>query len=228
MSRTILFRSPNLPYHVCAHSNNKDWFYLPTKEVWTIFSKLLGKVATDFSIRIHAFVLMSNHFHALVTTPDENLDTAMLYFMRESAREINKKLGSINSIFTEPYQWSLITHRRYYEHAIRYVYQNPLKAGIVSRVENYFFSTLSHLYSKRKLPFSISESVFDRQGVMDLALWQKIHYLNSLYTKEENDCIRRALGHPVFRLKKSKYVNPTRAQPKKQSKTEMKNLLHYG
>jgi len=202
MSRTILFRSPNLPYHICARSSNKDWFYIPTREVWTIFSELWGRVASNFSVRIHAFVLMSNHFHALVTTPGEDLDEAMLYLMREGARAINKKAGRINHVFGAPYKWSLITHRRYYLHAVRYVYQNPVKAGIVDRVENYPFSTLSHLYSKQELPFPISDSVFDREGVMDLSLWQKIHYLNRVYSAEENDYIRRALGHPVFRLRR--------------------------
>lgn len=200
MPRAPLIRTASLPYHVVARSNNREWFYLPTELTWEIFSELLCKVVAEYRIKIHAFVLMSNHFHLLATTPEKNLDEAMLYFMRETAREINRTSSRINHIFGGPYKWSVITHKRYYEHAVRYVYQNPVKAGIVDKVESYPFSTLLYLYTSKKLRFPIAESCFDRDGVMDLALWQRLHFLNTRYTDDEEDSIRRAFRHSQFRF----------------------------
>ena len=39
---------------------------------------------------------MGNHFHLLVTAPDGNLSAAMLYFMRETSREVSRRSGKIN------------------------------------------------------------------------------------------------------------------------------------
>jgi putative transposase len=203
MPRANLFRSTDLPYHVCARANNREWFYLPINEVWEVFTDLLGVLAKDYSVRIHAFVLMSNHFHMLMTTPHENLDEAMLYFMREGAREINRRAGRINHIFGGPYKWSLVGSRRHYEHVTRYVYQNPVKAGITQQVQDYKYSTLYYLYRQQELPFPVSDSIFEKEGVMDLLLWQKTHFLNQRYTDDEREVIRRSLRHSVFKVPKT-------------------------
>lgn len=201
MPRPLLIRSDRFPYHVCARCNNREWFYLSLPEVWQLFCEMWKILSDEFSIQLHAFVLMSNHFHAVLTTPGADLDTAMLYLMREVAKNMNKKSGRINHVFGAPYKWSLISNRRYYEHAIKYVYQNPVKAGIIDRVEQYEFSTLPYLWNKRDLGFPLVDSLFERDAVMDLALWQKLDFLNTRYTEEEADCVRRALRLSVFKPK---------------------------
>lgn len=168
------------------------------QQIWNIFSDLIGELVNEFGFQIHAFVLMSNHFHALATTPIQNLDEIMLHWLREGARRINREAGRINHIFGGPYKWSVISNSRYYEHALRYVYQNPVKAGIVDRVEKYPYSTLHFLHKNMQLRFPLSESIFDRQSVMDLALWQKLDLLNTRFDSEQNDSIQRALRHSVF------------------------------
>lgn len=202
MPRPLLIRSDRFPYHVCARSNNREWFHLSLDEVWQLLCELWSILAQDFSIQIHSFVLMSNHFHAIVTTPRSDLDAAMLYLLRETSKKINKKTGRINHVFGGPYKWSLISNRRYYEHAVRYVYQNPVKAGLVNRVEDYDFSNLKYLIHQRDIGFPITESIFERNSVMDMALWQKLDFLNMGYSDEEIDCIRRALRLSVFKPKR--------------------------
>ncbi len=210
MPRPLLIRSTALPYHVRARSNNKEWFYLPIEQIWDIFLDRWEVTTEEYGIHLHAFVLMSNHFHAILSTPNENLDQAMHHLLREVSREINKQASRINHIFGGPYKWSLITTRRYYEHALRYVYQNPIKAEICKRVEEYPYSTIHFHHGIKDKRLDISESVFDRQSVLDLTLSQKLEWLNECYSKEENECIKRALHYSQFKFRKANISFNTR------------------
>ena len=194
MPRRPLIRSSIVPYHVTVRANNREWFQLPLESIWPVFLSYLARAREQFGIQIHAFVLMANHFHLLVTTPNEDLDIVMRYLLSESSRSINRSSGRINHLFGGPYKWSLITNSLYYLHALKYVYRNPIRAGVCKRVEDYKFSTVR----KPHLP-EISPAVFDSViprvgGELDLG------WLNLPYRSEEEDCIRRGLYHCEFKL----------------------------
>ncbi len=192
MGRQPLIRTSNFPYHVTVRSNNRDWFYLPIDHVWSIFNAYLFKTQEQFNVEIHAFVLMSNHIHLLLTTPGANLDVAMKYFLRESCRSVNRTAGRINHLFGGPYKWSLIGDPVYYRHAYKYVYRNPVKAGVCSRIENYPFSTRG----KGPTLVIMTPSRFDAA----LPESRLLEWLNVGYSKEEDDCVRRALRRREFKF----------------------------
>lgn len=198
MPRARLIRSDDLPYHVYARSNNKEWFYLPMKEVWEVFCWKWKNVVDGLDAKIHAFVLMSNHFHAILTTPRANIDAIMEHFMRESAREINSKAERINHLYGGPYGWSLIRERHHYEQVVRYVHQNPLEAGMCERVEDYSYGSLFYQHRGISLPFEMEPSRFELDRVGDTPIYRRLDWLNMRYVQEERDAIRRALRHSVF------------------------------
>ncbi len=212
MPRPHLIRSNRLPYHVFARSNNKDWFYLSSAEMWEVLSQLWNLMIPKFRIQVHAFVLMSNHFHALVSTPDSNLDEAMLYFMREASREVNRRAGRINHVFGGPYKRSIIESRYHYLTVFKYVHQNPLRAGCCARVEDYPYSSLKYVHKTNALPFPWEESTLDRRSVMDLSLSQKLDWLNGPYVDQEKEWIRQGLHHAKFRLRKTNINSQTKAE----------------
>ena len=129
------------PYGVTARSNNQDWFAIPLDECWDIFEEVIELTAKKYGIRTHAFVLMSNHFHWLISTPEANLGFAMRYFMTESSRRLARASGRINKIYGARYKATLLQEPPYYANTYRYFYQNPLRAGICSDVDHYRWST---------------------------------------------------------------------------------------
>src|SRR3990167_2337764 len=98
MPRPKLFKTELFPYHITGRSNNKDWFYLPLPEIWSLLTENLGIVSETYQLKIHSFVLMSNHFHLMATTPDSNLGDVMKYFMRESAKSVNRTANRTNHL----------------------------------------------------------------------------------------------------------------------------------
>jgi len=171
---------------------------MKSEDVWDIFSTHWAHVIEEFGVQVHSFVLMSNHFHAVLSTPNSNLDEAMLWFQREGARAINRATGRINHVFGGPYRWTAIQSQFQYRHVFRYVYQNPLKSGLVRRVEDYPYSTLYYLHRNLELTYGMEDCCFDREGVLDLALWQKTEWLNDRYNDTEADYIRRGLRRRNF------------------------------
>ncbi len=140
MPRRNLIRTKLFPYHVTTRSNNKEWFYIPIDEVWRYCRELLKEGEKEFKVEIEGFVLMSNHYHMCLFTPEENLDKFMRFFNKGLSEKISRHAGRINRIFGAPYNWTLIRNEQYYYNVLRYIYQNPLRAGVVKRCEDYPYS----------------------------------------------------------------------------------------
>ncbi len=204
MPRKKFQASIEFPYHVTARCLNKEWFALPMHDVWSIFSNYLFFIHHAFGIRIHNFVLMNNHFHMILLTPEANLDVAMNYFMRETSRVISKRSGRINQVFGGPYYWSLIKSPNYFLHAYKYVYRNPVESGLAGCVESYNYSTLNSLLGQNHsiIPLECDETLFPFED-------SQLKWLNTPYNSEQVRLdIKNALRKREFHFPKDKRGNP--------------------
>ena len=95
-----------------------------------------------FKVEIEAFVLMNNHYHLCIYTPNENIDKFMQFFNKSLGKKISGQAGRINRIFGASYKWNLVITKSYFQNVIRYIYQNPIRAGICDRCEQYKFSNV--------------------------------------------------------------------------------------
>lgn len=199
MPKLNLIRSETLPYHVTARSNNKDWFHLPLEQVWQVFSNYLHFVSSALKARVHGFVLMANHFHLIVSTPEKNLDHIMLYLMRETSRSINKDSQRINHVYGGAYKWTLISKPNHYHHTLKYVYRNPIKAGLVCNIQDYPYSSARGLLGGCSLIFPVlPHPHFGGDVVSDIN--PLLSWLNSEPPQETNLHIGKALQRSQFKF----------------------------
>lgn len=168
-------------------------------ELWSYACDLLLFCTYVFKIEIHSFVLMNNHYHMIVRTPDANIDKFMFYFNRELSREIGRLNGSINHRFGSRYSASVISDVRYYHNAYKYVYRNPVEAGACQKVEDYKYSSLNFPLGNEIYRFPIFDSYFD--SIIDT--WPRLDWLNSTYAQQEFLQIKRALKKQHFTLSAS-------------------------
>ncbi|MBT3983247.1 MAG: hypothetical protein HOE90_17975 [Bacteriovoracaceae bacterium] len=171
MPRAKLIRTDSCPYHITSRSNNKEWFYIPICDVWKYSNQLLSESVKKFDIQIDAFVLMNNHYHLCIHTPNANIDKFMHFFNKNLGAKISRQAKRINRIFGAPYKWSLIKNDQYYFHVIRYIYQNPIRTRMVENCIDYPYSDI------KKQNFSIAE----------------IEWINTLINKKEVDSTCRNL-----------------------------------
>ncbi len=196
MSRKPSPVSSECPYHITARTNNREWFALDLSEVWKIFGNQLFFIHHAFGIRIHSFVLMSNHFHLLMSDPNLQKSRALRWLMTETSREIGKRTHRMNHLYGQRNYQCLIPNYTYYMNAYKYVYQNPVQAGACLRVEEYPYSTLHGLLGFSKLNFPVNDDLlFDD---LDTNLW----WLNKTVRPEHWDGVSQALRKSEFKLAK--------------------------
>lgn len=194
MPRKPTVRSNHHYYHVTARSNNKENFFLDIHEVWRIMILNLKSLQKEHKIKIGAFVLMHNHFHLLVRTPEEDIDRVMYFLMKKTTLTIQKKSGRINKIFGGRYKGCIIEHHNYLMNVYKYIYRNPVAAGITVNSQDYEFSTL-HSHNSLEL-----EPILGR---IDL------NWLNESFKTQEAVSIKFGLRRTTFQYSKDRATNKT-------------------
>ena len=200
MPRRPLIRSNKFPYHVTARVNNREDFPCSLKDAWKFLTDELLIQKFRHNIQIHAFVIMPNHFHLLVSTPKANLDQVMKEFMSSTTRIINTRKRRWGRVFGARYYPSLIQNSIYYAHALKYVYRNPVKAGLSDYVETYLYSTIAALYGQVHLPLPIEHSPKYVHRFIPSEPDTLKDWANQPYNCEESQAIHKALRKKEFKL----------------------------
>ncbi|MCB9026987.1 MAG: transposase [Bdellovibrionaceae bacterium] len=199
MPRPKAILQNEFPYHVSARCINKEWFHIPMENVWDIFCRQLTYISWVYDAKVHAFVLMNNHFHLLVSTPRSNLSEIMANFMKETSRQINGVTGRINQTYGSRHFRSIIASQHYYLHAYKYVYRNPVAAGITERCETYKFSSLNFLIGKTFVGFPVVEDNTLFSDIEGTLIW-----LNSNPDADDWITVGNAMRKSKFQIAKDK------------------------
>jgi putative transposase len=151
-----------------------------------------------FRARVHALVMMPNHFHMLLSTPEEDIGRVMQHFMRSVTKTVNRNSGRSGRIFGARYHWSLIDTPLYYAHAFKYVYRNPVKARLVERVEDYPYSTLRSLLGADSARFALHYPFEPVSRLIPADMEPLLFWLNQAFREKHEEAIRRGLRKTVF------------------------------
>jgi REP element-mobilizing transposase RayT len=195
MARAPAIQQSDFPYHVSARCINKEWFSIPMEVVWEIMARELTFLTYAYDFKIHSFVLMTNHFHLLASTPSANLSAAMQNFMGKTSRQLAAAGNRINQTYGGRHFRSVIQGERYFSHAYKYVYANPVKAGLASKVEEYKYSTLNGLLGFEKLIIPVVEDTLLFNSIDDTLRW-----LNSKPKENDWEFVRKAMRKRSFKL----------------------------
>ncbi len=199
MGRAKTKISLSAPYHITARSHNRDRFPVDLDSVWEIMNRYLFSLGKFYGAEIISFVLMPNHFHLLARFPLGNISQAMQYFMYQTSKELGRASNRINQIYGARYYKSLIDSYNYYLIAYKYVYQNPIRAQLCDRAEEYRYSTLSMIIGQRHMLIPIIEDtvLFSPDFCLDTLSW-----LNRKSDATKLLIVKKALRRSTFSLLK--------------------------
>jgi putative transposase len=202
MPRKNLIRSDLYPYHLTGRTNNREPFPVPIEVVWTLFEREAYAIHTLYGSEIQSLVLMPNHFHLIATIPEFDLGRVMNYFLVNLSKAMNSTAGRTGHVFGGPYHWTLIDNSRYYGHVFKYVYRNPVKAGLCDSVESYRYSTLHGRMGSSHLGVPLT---YTRLGMEEslpncdsTEIW--LNWLNRPFSTEAEYLIQTALRRKKFAL----------------------------
>jgi putative transposase len=105
------------------------------------FLKLLADISERFDAEIHAYCLMSNHYHLMLRTPEGNLSRLMRHLNGVYTQWHNRHAHQDGALFRGRYKAILVEAEAYWTHLSRYIHRNPLDAGMVKRLSTYVWSS---------------------------------------------------------------------------------------
>lgn len=190
MPRKNLIRTNEHFYHITTRANNGDWFEIPMSEVWKISIEAFNKAQANNPAIVFQFVLMSNHYHLLIQTPNSDIDKFMFWFNRTFSNRLREESGRINRMFGTNYKWSLIKHHAYFKNVFRYIYQNPVRAKLVKRCEDYPYSTLHYTAKNMEVPFAHKPI---------LHVESDLEFINDAFCEEKARIIKNALQNTTYK-----------------------------
>lgn len=191
MGRKPLIKSAEHYYHVYNRSNHKEWFSIPLYEVWSIAQFALKQANKKHPIVLAQFVLMNNHFHMLIKTPHLNLSEFMYEFSKSFSLDLRRKTKLENRMFGGRYKGCMIRNFTYLNRVYRYIYQNPVRAGMVQKVEDYPYSTA--IYQKNNEEFALP-TVYPLFHSMK----EMLDASNETYDDDQLESIKKGLKKTIF------------------------------
>jgi putative transposase len=198
MPRKKLIRSPELPYHLTARTNNRETFPGEMAYAWRTLTGELYLQQILHGLRIHALVLMPNHFHLLATSGERGIDLAMKEVLGSTTRILNTRTRRSGHLFGGRYFWSLIREPDYYAHALKYVLRNPVKAALSTTVSDYPLSTYSGQVGEVPLPVAITSPTRQILRLVPEDPEALDAWLNSAHPTELQEAIQKGLRRKEF------------------------------
>ena len=151
MARPVRIEFSGALYHVTARGDRGEDIFEDNTDRRR-FLKLLGEVIGRFNWLCHAYCLMDNHYHLLIETPDGNLSKGMRQLNGVYTQDSNRRHGRVGHLFQGRYKAIVVDSDAYLLELSRYVVLNPLRAGMVRRLEKWPWSSYLAMMGKVEVP----------------------------------------------------------------------------
>lgn len=171
-------------YHVVMRGINKQRIFEDDEDNQK-YLDTIKKCKETSGYEVYAYCLMSNHIHLLMKEGKEDLGVAFGRIGASYVYWYNWKYSRRGHLFQDRYKSEAVETDRYFLVAMRYIHQNPLKAGIVKEIHDYPWSSYGE-YTKRADLCDTRQALnmFSKNAKEALLLWEKFNRENS-----EDNCL---------------------------------------
>lgn len=153
--------------HVVQRGNNRGDIFRSTCD-YELFLCALADAASRFRLSVHAYVLMTNHLHLLVTPATaRSVPCAMQAIGRRYVPYFNARYQRTGGLFEGRYRSTVVGDERYFMTCMRYIELNPVRAGLVTVPESYRWSSYGAHALGAANAILAAEDVYPRLGAAD-------------------------------------------------------------
>lgn len=178
MPRVARRKSQSHIYHVMLRGINRQQIFLDQEDN-RCFIGLLKRYKESCGYHLYAYCLMGNHVHLLIKDVANQLDQIMKKIAGSYAYYFNRKYERVGHLFQDRFKSEVIQDDLYYLTVLRYIHQNPLKAGL-SKMEHYPFSSYGEYVGDSKMT--------DKDFAIAL-LGGKNNLIDFLHQEERSNCL---------------------------------------
>lgn len=151
MARPLRIEYEDAFYHIIQRGIEKKRIFLQDTDK-SKFLSYLSHSYLQYKIVIHAYVLMDNHYHLILQTPNANLSKVMHYLNTSYAVYFNTKRKRTGPLYQGRYKAILVQQDEYLHHLSRYIYLNPVRANAVKDPIEYPWSSYKYFVSSTPPP----------------------------------------------------------------------------
>ncbi len=153
MARKLRLEYPGACYHVINRGNYRADIF-KTEGAREAFESCLFEACGKSNWVLHAYVVMSNHYHLALETPDGNLVAGMQWLQATFANRFNKLRGERGHLFQGRYKALLVEEGGPLGQVCHYLHLNPVRARIVSveKLKEYRHSSYWYLTRSKARP----------------------------------------------------------------------------
>ncbi len=203
MGRPPRARQADYAYHVTVHTAAELEFPLKDEKCRDLIGSAINRAAAKFNIYVHHILLMKNHIHMIIKTPNENIDKFMHATNTMIAKRMNTMIGNKGHFLGARYFSSVMDTEVYHLRCVAYIYNNAVNAGVCNLAENtpeYYASSYQYYANGEKsfvtitpdeLIMDLGETPVERQEAF-------VNLVNSLSPREEEDMARMIRTKQLF------------------------------
>lgn len=195
MSRVARTYSKTGVYHIVFRGVNQQSIFEEDAD----YKKLrdcIDRIKEEMQFEIYAYCFMSNHVHIILKEKEmQDVSLIMKRILTKYARWYNIKYGRSGALIANRYKSVPVELDEYFIHVIRYVHQNPIKAGIVQKLEEYPYSSYGeYLEGKRITDVEFVLDMIDREQFKEFHLEEgEYEFKVTDSTKKSDDELRREM-----------------------------------
>lgn len=163
MARPLRLEYEGAFYHITSRGNERGRIFF-TDADYRKFCDYLSEARKKYGIILHCYVLMPNHYHLLIETPEANLSKVMHYLNGAYTNYINIKRGRSGHLFQGRYKAIVVDQDSYLGELSRYIHLNPVRAKMGAQPEDYLYSSYGAYISGNGSGLVTSEKVLGLAG----------------------------------------------------------------
>lgn len=224
MARLARLVIPHQQHHVIQRGNAGAMIFIDAED-YTAFLDWLKQAANLFDVAIHAYVLLPNHLHLLLTPGDETgLGKMMQWLGRHYVPYFNRKYQRNGTLWQGRYRATVIESASYFIPCSIYIESNPQRAGLVQDLLDYPWSSYRHhtgqhidpLITDHSTYWALGNTPFQREAAYRESMEQG---LSSQQIMEITQATSKAwmLGSSRFKIEMSK-LTERRVEPIKRGR----------
>jgi len=156
-------------YHIILRGTNKQIIF-EEEEDKVKFIETLNDYKEKSGYKIYAYCLMGNHIHLLIQEGKEELGIVMRRIGASYVYWYNWKYQRCGHLFQDRYKSETVDDDSYFLTVVRYIHQNPLKAGLVNDISNYRWCSYNEFVEKKvitDIDFALNMFSKDRENAME-------------------------------------------------------------
>lgn len=136
-------------FHVMVQGINKEKIFI-RNDYKERYLRILFDYIEDSSVKITAYCVMDNHVHILIFTEDvHNMSKLMAMVNTKYAKYYNSIMNRCGYVYRDRFKSEMIMDRRHLQNCIKYIHNNPVKAGICNSAIEYKYSSYRrYFYNK--------------------------------------------------------------------------------